>query len=60
MLMWDAVYWQLTKDEHPFSPVQAGAEIAPYVVHIDAISKGSPPPACGSAGPCCPRTSRPR
>ena len=41
MLMWDAVYWQLTKDEHPFySPVQLVPEIAPYVVHIDAISKG--------------------
>ena len=40
MLMWDAVYWQLTKDEHPFySPVQLVPEIAPYVVHIDAISK---------------------
>jgi aspartate aminotransferase len=41
MLMWDAVYWQLTKDSHPFySPVQLVPEIAPYVVHIDAISKG--------------------
>lgn len=41
MLMWDAVYWQLTKDEYPFhSPVQLVPEIAPYVVHIDAISKG--------------------
>jgi aspartate aminotransferase len=35
------VYWQLTKTEHPFySPVQLVPEIAPYVVHIDAISKG--------------------
>lgn len=41
MLMWDAVYWQLTKDEYPYySPVQLVPEIAPYVVHIDAISKG--------------------
>ena len=41
MLMWDAVYWQLTKDEYPFySPVQLVPEVAPYVVHIDAISKG--------------------
>jgi aspartate aminotransferase len=41
MLMWDAVYWQLTKEEYPFySPVQLVPEIAPYVVHIDAISKG--------------------
>ena len=41
MLMWDAVYWQLTKAEYPFySPVQLVPEIAPYVIHIDAISKG--------------------
>ncbi len=41
MLMWDAVYWQLTKDEYPFySPVQLVPESAPYVIHIDAISKG--------------------
>jgi aspartate aminotransferase len=41
MLMWDAVYWQLTKNEHPYkSPVQLVPEIAPYVIHIDAISKG--------------------
>lgn len=41
MLMWDAVYWQLTKDAFPFySPVQLVPEVAPYVVHIDAISKG--------------------
>ena len=41
MLMWDAVYWQLTKDEYPFySPVQLVPEVAPYVIHIDAISKG--------------------
>lgn len=41
MLMWDAVYWQLTKDQYPYySPVQLVPEIAPYVVHIDAISKG--------------------
>ena len=41
MLMWDAVYWQLTKESHPYkSPVQLVPEVAPYVVHIDAISKG--------------------
>jgi len=41
MLMWDAVYWQLTKKDYPFySPVQLVPEVAPYVVHIDAISKG--------------------
>ena len=41
MLMWDAVYWQLTKNEYPYkSPVQLVPEIAPYVIHIDAISKG--------------------
>ncbi|MAY82304.1 MAG: aminotransferase [Deltaproteobacteria bacterium] len=40
MLMWDAVYWQLTKDSHPYkSPVQLVPEVAPYVIHIDAISK---------------------
>jgi aspartate aminotransferase len=41
MLMWDAVYWQLTKEQYPFySPVQLVPEVAPYVIHIDAISKG--------------------
>ena len=41
MLMWDAVYWQLTKDAYPYhSPVQLVPDVAPYVVHIDAISKG--------------------
>ncbi len=41
MLMWDAVYWQLTKNEYPYkSPVQLVPEVAPYVIHIDAISKG--------------------
>ena len=41
MLMWDAVYWQLVKEDYPYySPVQLVPEVAPYVIHIDAISKG--------------------
>ena len=40
MLMFDQVYWMLLAEgkEH-FSPVQLVPEIAPYVIHIDAISK---------------------
>ena len=40
MLMFDQVYWMLLEDgqEH-FSPVQLVPEVAPYVIHIDAISK---------------------
>jgi len=40
MLMYDQVYWMLTTEAHPHaSPVQLVPEVAPYVVHIDAISK---------------------
>ena len=40
MLMFDQVYWMLLSEgrEH-FSPVQLVPEVAPYVIHIDAISK---------------------
>jgi aspartate aminotransferase len=40
LLMFDQVYWMLLEEgqEH-FSPVQLVPEIAPYVIHIDAISK---------------------
>jgi aspartate aminotransferase len=40
MLLYDQVYWMLTTPERPHaSPVQLVPEVAPYVVHIDAISK---------------------
>ena len=40
MLMFDQVYWMLTTEQYPhFSPVQLVPEVAPFVVHIDAISK---------------------
>lgn len=40
MLMYDQVYWMLDSDDHPHaSPVQLVPEAAPYVIHIDAISK---------------------
>jgi len=40
MLMYDQVYWMLDTDAHPHaSPVQLVPECAPYVIHIDAISK---------------------
>jgi len=40
MLLFDQVYWMLTADgvTHK-SPVQLVPEVAPYVIHIDAISK---------------------
>jgi len=40
MLMFDQVYWMLLEEgqEH-FSPVQLVPEAAPYVIHVDAISK---------------------
>ncbi|MBM73954.1 MAG: aminotransferase [Proteobacteria bacterium] len=40
MLQYDQVYWMLTEEgyEH-YSPVSLVPEIAPYVIHIDAISK---------------------
>jgi aspartate aminotransferase len=40
MLMYDQVYWMLTTSAYPhLSPVQLVPEVAPFVVHIDAISK---------------------
>lgn len=40
MIMYDQVYWMLLQDEQRhYSPVQLVPEVAPYVVHIDAISK---------------------
>jgi len=40
MLMYDQVYWMLDSEAHPHaSPVQLVPECAPYVIHIDAISK---------------------
>jgi aspartate aminotransferase len=40
MLLYDQVYWMLDSKEHPHaSPVQLVPECAPYVIHIDAISK---------------------
>jgi aspartate aminotransferase len=40
MLMYDQVYWMLDSQDHPHaSPVQLVPECAPYVIHIDAISK---------------------
>ena len=40
LLMYDQVYWMLLEEgqEH-YSPVQLVPEIAPYVIHVDAISK---------------------
>ncbi len=40
MLLFDQVYWLLTAEgmEHK-SPVQLVPEVAPYVVHVDAVSK---------------------
>ena len=40
MLLFDQVYWMLTADgvAHK-SPVQLVPEVAPYVIHVDAISK---------------------
>ena len=42
MLMWDAVYWQLTKNEYPYkSPVQLVPEVAPicdsYRCHLKRV-----------------------
>ena len=40
MMLFDQVYWMLIADGYThFSPVQLVPEVAPYVVHIDAISK---------------------
>lgn len=40
MLLFDQVYWMLVADGYTHkSPVQLVPEVAPYVVHIDAISK---------------------
>jgi len=40
MLLYDQVYWMLDTPAHPHaSPVQLVPECAPYVIHIDAISK---------------------
>ncbi len=40
MLLYDQVYWKLDSSAHPhFSPVQLVAECAPFVIHVDAISK---------------------
>ena len=40
MLLFDQVYWMLLEEgqEH-WSPVQLVPEIAPYTIHVDAISK---------------------
>lgn len=40
MWLYDQVYWLLTEDgvEH-YSPVKLVPEVAPYVIHVDAISK---------------------
>ena len=40
MMLFDQVYWMLVADGYTHaSPVQLVPEVAPYVVHIDAISK---------------------
>lgn len=40
MLLFDQVYWMLVAEGYTHkSPVQLCPEVAPYVVHIDAISK---------------------
>jgi aspartate aminotransferase len=40
MLMYDQVYWMLDTKDHPHAnPVQLVPDCAPYVIHIDAISK---------------------
>lgn len=40
VLLYDQVYWQLTFDGHAHhSPVSLVPKMAPYTVHIDAISK---------------------
>ncbi len=40
MLLFDQVYWMLTADGTTHhTPVQLVPEVAPYVIHIDAISK---------------------
>ena len=40
MLVYDQVYWMLTAgDSQHFNPVALVPECAPYVVHVDAISK---------------------
>lgn len=40
MMLYDQVYWLLVGEGYThFSPVQLVPEVAPYVVHIDAISK---------------------
>jgi aspartate aminotransferase len=40
MMLFDQVYWMLVEDgQVHYSPVQLVPEVAPYVVHVDAISK---------------------
>ena len=40
MMLFDQVYWMLVGSGYQhYSPVQLVPEVAPYVVHIDAISK---------------------
>ena len=40
MMLYDQVYWMLVAEGYThYSPVQLVPEVAPYVVHIDAISK---------------------
>ena len=40
MLQFDQVYWMLTEEGYQhYSPASLVPEVAPYVVHIDAISK---------------------
>ena len=40
MIMFDQVYWMLVqKGQQHYTPVSLVPEVAPYVVHIDAISK---------------------
>ena len=40
MLLFDQVYWMLTEPgQRHWSPVELVPECAPYVIHVDAISK---------------------
>ena len=40
MLLFDQVYWMLFEQGHShYSPVSLVPEVAPYVIHVDAISK---------------------